>query len=205
MKKLRRPEIFAIASMILGPVLVFGFIFIINFKEFVAPKIEKKNQVSFRTKKVVRTPKRRKKKKIKKLKIQQDLIPNSFNQIAGLDIDFGLNKFNFGEAVENLFDKKKNIPMTQDSVDQLPVAIYREPIEFPEFARRKKLTGYVTLNLLINAKGKIEDIKLVDSKPQGVFETFAIDRISKWEFQPAIYQGQPVPIWVKQNITFNLN
>ncbi|HKX55554.1 MAG TPA: energy transducer TonB, partial [Xanthomonadales bacterium] len=64
---------------------------------------------------------------------------------------------------------------------------------------------YVIFSLLIGITGDIEQIKVIEASPEGVFEEAATQGISQWRFEPALYQGQAVRSWAKQRIRFDLD
>ena len=119
---------------------------------------------------------------------------------------FGLEQFEFlGEMGDGLLGDSSNAIMTEDTVDQLPIVRFRDALEYPSYARKKNIEGHVILNLLIGNTGSVEEIKLISSMPEGVFNEVAMASAKNWQFDPAQYQGKNVKIWVRQKVTFNLN
>jgi len=59
-------------------------------------------------------------------------------------------------------------------------------------------------NILISAEGNVEDIRVLESSPSGVFEESAMEALKNWKFEPAVYQGKKVKVWAKQKISFKL-
>jgi len=95
--------------------------------------------------------------------------------------------------------------MTDDTVDQAPRAVYQAPVTFPARARAQGIKGYVVFSLLIGITGEIEQMEIVESYPEGVFDEAATQGINQWKFEPAVYQGQAVRAWAKQRIRFDLS
>ena len=60
--------------------------------------------------------------------------------------------------------------MTDDTVDQAPRASYQSPMVYPPVARAKGVEGYVVFSLLIGITGEIEQLEIVESYPEGVFD-----------------------------------
>ncbi len=53
---------------------------------------------------------------------------------------------------------------------------------YPFKARRKRLEGFVRLGFSVDAKGRAENIQVVDSEPSDIFEKSAISALQKWVF-----------------------
>jgi protein TonB len=78
-------------------------------------------------------------------------------------------------------------------------------MEYPRAALKKKISGYVLFNLLIDTNGNIERVNILESQPEGLFEDVARAGIENWKFKAALYQGKKVKVWAKQKISFNLD
>ena len=147
-------------------------------------------------KKIAAKPKKRKRAKVAP--------PSLANALSGSS--FGLGQFEFlAEAGSGLLGNSKNVIMTEDTVDVIPKARYRPPFNYPSYARKRSIEGYVTLNMLIGTNGEVEQVKLLNAEPAGVFDQTALESAQEWQFEAASYQGQKVKVWVKQRIAFNLN
>ena len=108
-----------------------------------------------------------------------------------------------GDAGELLDDIAEDTVMTEETVDNKPQVTYRAPIAYPEVALKNGIQGYVVVHLLIGKDGAIKMVKVIDSEPQGIFDQAVLNGIYDWRFSPARYKGEPVPVWVKQKVTFN--
>jgi len=93
--------------------------------------------------------------------------------------------------------------MTEGAVDEPPRPRRRTPPEYPKRAHVRGVTGYVILNLLIGTDGNVDQVKVLEAEPAGVFEHSAVSAVRTWAFQPATYDGQPVRVWRKQRIDFD--
>ena len=98
-----------------------------------------------------------------------------------------------------------NIVMTEDTVDVVPKAKYRPPLNYPSYARSRSIEGYVLLSMLIGTNGEVEKVKLISSEPKGVFDQVALAGAGDWLFESAKYEGKNVKVWVQQRISFSLN
>ena len=95
--------------------------------------------------------------------------------------------------------------MTEDAVDAKPVPERRVAAQYPPRARAQGVTGYVLMSLLIDERGQVERVKILEAEPAGVFEDAAREAIQGWTFQPARYKGEAVKTWAKQRIHFKLS
>jgi len=70
-------------------------------------------------------------------------------------------------------------------------------------ARRNGIQGYVTLKVLLSARGKIARVKVLKGLPAGLTEN-AIRAACKIEFKPAMKDGQPIAQWLTAEYLFRL-
>jgi protein TonB len=77
--------------------------------------------------------------------------------------------------------------------------------QYPRDAARAGVTGWVQLELLVNADGTVRSAKVIDAKPRGMFEAAAVQAVMRWKFKPKIENGKPVEQRGAQKIEFNLN
>jgi protein TonB len=198
----------ALIWMVLGSLVIFSSIVIMNQSQM-PKKQEAKKTASFEVEK--QQQKKEKPKPKPKPKPQKPSttpkapVPVIGSAISGLDL--GLPEFNLDgmEIGDDILGDMSNVVMTGDTVDDPPRPRTQTPVEYPAKAKAKGITGYVTLNLLISTQGAVENVKLLESYPQGVFEEAATETVRSWKFDPAVYQGKPVKVWAKQKIRFDLN
>ncbi|MGM0413381.1 MAG: energy transducer TonB [Pseudomonadota bacterium] len=95
--------------------------------------------------------------------------------------------------------------MTGDTVDEPPEPRSQGELPYPPEAKRDGITGYVVLNLLINAEGEVEKVQVLEAEPEGVFEEAAREAVENWRFTPARYEGRDVRVWARQRIRFDLS
>lgn len=159
---------------------------------------------------IVKTEKKKKPKpkkivrKSRPKKRNKAVTPNLSSLISGSS--FGVDAFEVDLNIgEGLLGDMSNVAMTEDTVDIAPSPVQRPPLEYPKNARAKGITGYVVLNVLVTQSGNVEKVKILDSLPVGTFDLVASNSVKDWKFKPAMYQGEPVAVWVKQKIKFSLN
>ena len=84
-----------------------------------------------------------------------------------------------------------------------PRAIYDPDPDYSEEARKAKYQGTVLLWLIVGADGKPRDIRVQRSVGMGLDEK-AIEAVRQWKFEPAMKDGQPVPVEVNIEVSFHL-
>ena len=115
--------------------------------------------------------------KPKKAQPKQNLKPDLSSMLAGSS--FGIKSFEWlGEDSlgGDILDQMKDAAMTADTVEKLPVVAKTAPLDYPQQARRQGIKGYVTLNLLVAPNGSVEKTQIIDSEPQGVFDSVAMNK-----------------------------
>ncbi len=190
--------------------LFFVFIIVIEMNEDgMLPKQKKEiTSASFEVQKVVKhKPKPKPKPKPKKHKPKPhrtNSTPNMNSALSGLDT--GLDSFmsdDMGMDDSLLGDADKDVVMSEGSVDQAPKATQRSAMEYPKAAKKKGIKGYVLLNLLIDKQGDVSKVRVLESVPERVFDSAAIEGVKAWHFNPGQYKGKAVKVWAKQKIRFD--
>lgn len=77
--------------------------------------------------------------------------------------------------------------------------------DYPQSARARGLEGSVLLEFTVSERGQVSDIRILSSKPEGIFDQVAIEAIKKWTFSPGITNGQAVVSKIKQKVNFELD
>lgn len=85
-----------------------------------------------------------------------------------------------------------------------PRVTYGPDPEYSKKARKAKYQGTCVLWLVVGADGKPRDIKVVRSLGLGLDEK-AVEAVSKWRFDPARKDGQPVAVQINIEVTFRLH
>ena len=98
-----------------------------------------------------------------------------------------------------------DLVMTDETVDQAPQPAARLELEYPAGAKREGVEGYVTVSLLIDDRGEVQRVRVLEADPEGVFEQAATRAARNWAFEPARYQGEAVKVWARQKIRFELD
>ena len=198
--------------MMIGTVLVLGTVILINHysNTLDETRSEATSQIALERKKPPPDQEIQKPKPKPKPRQSRRAPPSP---LVGLDtslsgVDVGLPGFSaddLGALEGDLLGGADGMVMTDDTVDQPPQASYQAPMAFPPRARAQGVEGYVVFSLLIGITGEIEQLEIVESYPEGIFDEAATQGINQWKFEPAMYQGQAVRAWAKQRIRFDLS
>ena len=202
----------ALTFMVLGTIFVLGTVIMINrFAEGIDRKgATDEDQIVFNRKppaekQLVRKPKPKPKPKRSSSKLPPPFAGLGMN-LSG--IDFGLPGFDMTDlnALDgDLLGGANGIVMTDDTVDNAPQATFQAPMVYPPRAKAKGVKGYVLLSLLIGVTGEIEQVSVIESVPEGVFDEAALQGVNQWKFAPATYQGKAVRAWARQRVRFDLS
>lgn len=204
----RRREFAALLSMLFGAVLMIALVVSFN-KDVEKKEVVKKDPLRYmKVKKVQQEVKKPKPKpKPKKQSTPKAPLPDLSSLLGGIEMD--IPEFELGNIAGNpndlLGEIAKDAAMSEGTVDTKPRVVSRSPMEYPASARKKRINGYVVVNLLIDTDGSIEAAKVLQSSPPGVFDTAALSGIRSWRFSPGKYKGRPVKVWAKQKVRFDFN
>ena len=204
-------HVMALGSMALGTLAVLGLVVAMNSAveppkadlvkaatEFAVDKQPPKKQ---------KAPKPKKTKRVKSASAPRAPLPDLGTAVGGVDFDLpGVAGVDLGNVDESLLsDANRNSAMTADAVDDPPKPRHRVQPNYPDRARERGIEGYVTLKLKVSAGGDVASVRVVKASPKGVFEQVAMASIRQWQFDPGMYEGQPVETWVNQTVRFRLN
>lgn len=76
--------------------------------------------------------------------------------------------------------------------------------DFPNDLRNKGISGVVMVNVLIDAQGNPQDLKVTKSS-NSAFEEPAVEALRKWKFKPAERDGANVALRVVIPIRFSVD
>ena len=74
---------------------------------------------------------------------------------------------------------------------------------YTDAARRARVSGLVTLSVVIGTDGRVERAEVTESlRPD--LDASAIEAVNSWRFEPATRDGQPVPVLFVVTMTFDI-
>jgi protein TonB len=76
--------------------------------------------------------------------------------------------------------------------------------EYPIEAARNHQSGYATVEFTVNPDGSVSNAHVINANPPRVFNSAAIQAVSRSKFKPALKDGQPVSSTLQRRIDFNL-
>jgi periplasmic protein TonB len=84
-----------------------------------------------------------------------------------------------------------------------PAVIHKVEPEYSEEARKAKWQGTVVLQLVVDEKGRPQDLKVMRALGLGLDQK-AIEAVEKWTFKPGMKDGKPVPVIATIEVNFRL-
>jgi len=91
-------------------------------------------------------------------------------------------------------------PVTVGGRMEMPKLISSPDPQYPAAARAQSLEGVVALDALVDATGKVADVRVISGPI--LLRQAAIDALRKWKYQPAQLNGQPTAVHTNVNIRF---
>lgn len=79
---------------------------------------------------------------------------------------------------------------------------YVAPV-YPEIARNARVQGVVILEAIIGADGKVEQARVLRSKP--LLDEAALVAVRAWEYTPTLLNGRPTPVIMTVTVQFTLS
>ncbi len=105
------------------------------------------------------------------------------------------------------FSMKAPIPKglyMSSELDGPLTAMAKVPPVYPMRAARLGLEGWVKIGFVVTREGLVENIKILEADPEGVFENAVVNCVSQWRFRPGTVVGVAVPAQARTTIRFQL-
>lgn len=83
-----------------------------------------------------------------------------------------------------------------------PEKISGAPPLFTAEAREAGVSGVVILDALIDEKGDVTDVKVLQGLPMGLDDA-SVQAVKHWKFKPATLDGQPVPVYYTLTVNYS--
>jgi protein TonB len=206
----RRPalrHLVGAVAMLVGTSAVFGLMLVLNATAKLPDEEPGKEIVAFEVK-TPPPPPNRPKPKPKRTPPKRSAAPPPPSGLlaAGVGgLDFGLGDAGgWGAMGEELLGEVNQTVMTDEAVDEQPRPLTQSAPEYPRRARAQGIAGRVVLSFLIDRDGAVQDVRVLSAEPPGWFEEAAQEAVRSWSFEPARYQGAPVPVRREIPLEFDL-
>jgi protein TonB len=99
-------------------------------------------------------------------------------------------------------DKEEMVVSAKESDVRAAISAKPKP-SYTREARRNGVQGFVTVKVLLSARGKVARVRVIKGLPAGLTEN-AIRAACKIEFKPAMKNGHAVSQWVTAEYVFRL-
>ncbi|RJP78992.1 MAG: energy transducer TonB [Desulfobacteraceae bacterium] len=99
-----------------------------------------------------------------------------------------------GKDVSTAHMRKEATPLYKDN----------PPPAYPRVARRRGHQGIVILEVLVSREGKVKDLAVYQSSGYASLDDAAKSSVWHWLFVPGMQGDQPVEMWVKLPVRFQL-
>ena len=176
------------------------------------PVIKKKTKV----KKSKRQPIHAKRKPLKKASPQNSVqVPlqakteEASKTIAEHDENTSISDFEFrsdkAKAVSKFIEHDGASLSPLETIHEAKPAYRSNPSpKYPRIARIRGFQGNVLLDVLVNADGKVDDVKIFKSSGYPVLDRSAKSTVKQWLFEPGKIGKRKVDMWVRVPIRFEL-
>lgn len=91
-----------------------------------------------------------------------------------------------------------------DGVDRGPRETLNPQPVYPRSLLRRGVEGEVRFRLLIDERGRVEQIDILDDAGQASFADAVREAASRWLFEPAQHHGRTVKVWATKTIRFQI-
>jgi protein TonB len=101
-------------------------------------------------------------------------------------------------------DDAEALPTPTDEflVSQMPVVLSEVKPIYPPQAREARQEGSVVVDALIDAKGLVRQVQVVEGAD--VFREAALAALRQFRFKPALVEGRPVAVRIRYTLRFRL-
>jgi len=116
-----------------------------------------------------------------------------------------------GQIEEKLANEKLTTEITtQEKTAQLPVTTARplykknpKPV-YPTIARRRRYQGTTLLEVQVDSRGRVGELRVVQSSGYEVLDRAALTAVRDWLFEPGRRRDVRVDMWVRVPVRFQL-
>ncbi len=84
-----------------------------------------------------------------------------------------------------------------------PKLLESTPASYPPMAQRQKLQGSVVIDVLVDASGKVAEMKVISGLAD--LRQAALDSVRNWRYEPAQLNGQAIALRTRVTVDFHLH
>jgi TonB family protein len=118
---------------------------------------------------------------------------------------------NKNNLIENQSDKEKLDTANSDHLESIsvihkakPLNLANKPPAYPRIARLRGYQGTVVLKVLVNQKGTVSELKILQTSGYWILDKSAITAVKDWVFEPGTDGSRNMDMWIEQPIRFQL-
>ncbi len=89
-------------------------------------------------------------------------------------------------------------------LERRPEVISQVPPAYPAELRKARIEGMVTIVLLLDDEGRVQDPR-VENSSRPEFEKPALEAVRRWRFKPGMKEGKPVKTYLRIPIRFRIS
>jgi TonB family protein len=102
-------------------------------------------------------------------------------------------------------DRSASVPSVHGTREAEPDYLANPRPQYPMLARKRGYQGVVVLNVLVDQTGMVADLNVGSSSGYTILDRAAFRSVKKWIFHPGMRGNQPVAMWVRIPVRFQLN
>ena len=96
---------------------------------------------------------------------------------------------------------KPQAPLYVSNLQQSKLLRMVQPA-YPKLAREARVSGTVTLKIIVNEKGDVTDVKVLSGHP--LLQEAAARAAWQWKYAPTVLDGRPIPVTSIVTVAFTL-
>jgi protein TonB len=89
------------------------------------------------------------------------------------------------------------------AIDVVPAKIVKRVTPVAPAGIPRKANGFVVVRFSIGTNGRVSDLEVLESQPQGMFDDAAQDAVRKWLYEPRRENGVAVASVAKARLVFD--
>lgn len=97
---------------------------------------------------------------------------------------------NIGAVDVDVGNLSSGASLAATDAEYLPIVTV--PPQYPNRALQRGIEGWCHVAFTVNENGGVEDARVVDGEPPGIFDSSSLRAVSRFRFNPRTEDGQPV-------------